>query len=126
MRLFREAAERRFLDALCEHLRRHHTAATEVYTDDLFRQMVTRGVARARARGLTAENCIAFYVALMFEIAPNFDEHPRLGQILRDGGAPPDEQIERLTEWATDEDWNEARLSYDAAAWGLEAEGAER
>ncbi len=119
MEVFQRRAEENFVRKLELYLRQHHAEATAVYPDELFHQMVTNGIARARRHGLTFENKIGFFVALMFEIAPNFDEHPRLREILEDRSAPTDEQIEMLTEWAIERDWQEAKANYDAQAWQL-------
>jgi hypothetical protein len=118
MGFFAQASESDFVRRLCLHLRRHHGRVTENYPDGLFEQMVRSGIARARGRGLTVENKIAFFVALMFEIAPNFDEQRMIRRILEDERRPADEQIEMLAEWTTDADWREAGREADATAWG--------
>jgi hypothetical protein len=122
LEVFQQRAEENFVHKLEQYLRQHHAQATQVYSNELFRQLVTNGIARARRHGLTFENKIAFFVALMFEIAPNFDEHPRLREILEATSSPPDEQIDMLTEWAIERDWLEAKQNYDYQAWNLFAE----
>jgi hypothetical protein len=122
MDVFERQAEENYVHKLEQYLRQNHAEAVQVYPNEQFHQMVINGIARARRHGLTFENKIAFFVALMFEIAPNFDEHPRIRDVLEEASLPPDERIDRLTEWVIDRDWNEAKENLDTAAWGLDTE----
>jgi hypothetical protein len=118
MEVFERRAEENYARKLERYLRAYHGEALQVYNDEHIAPMITNGITRARRNGLTFENKIAFFVALMFEIAPNFDEHPRIQRILQAPGASPNMQIDLLTDLIIDKEWREARSRYDAAAWG--------
>jgi hypothetical protein len=84
--------------------------------------MVERGIARARAHGMTWEKNLAKFVALMFLTAPNFDSHPLIHHILRDKQVDPESRLDRLWENISSENWSAVRQQYDISAWQLNAE----
>jgi hypothetical protein len=89
------------------------------FDDDTIRELVRKALARARGHGLTSESSLASFVILMFETAPNFDEHPLLKKTLGAADVAPDERIKQLLEETTDQNWDAARELYDPAAWGF-------
>ncbi|WP_437894475.1 hypothetical protein [Sorangium sp. So ce124] len=122
-RALAEAQEARFVEALGAHLREHHPDAVGGVPAPVMRRRIERGVARARSHGLTWESSIATFVALMFKIAPNFDEYPPIRAVLAARGRPPDERVGQLFERIRGEDWQRAMRRYDARAWGLDEGG---
>jgi hypothetical protein len=115
----RRSADDVWIDDLCRHLRDHHGEAVAPLDDPALRERVAAGIARARAHGLSARSRVGFFVALLFEIGPSFDEHPRVRQVLAGpvGGRPqppgagkrsPDERLASLTSVLTREEWEEA------------------
>jgi hypothetical protein len=88
---------------------------------DLDEAQLTRsvifGVERARSHGLRRSETIAAFVAVMFEIAPNFDEQPQIKNALADANYPPDERFDLLWQRTSDDDWIEAVSLYDAEIW---------
>lgn len=92
---------------------------------DLVAQLVASGIARASSHGLTQESAIQDYVLLMFEVAPNFDQHPAFAKALRDTaaeGVDEDARIHAILERVTVEEWNQAAENYDENAWGVVVE----
>jgi hypothetical protein len=85
--------------------------------DETLLKMVRTGIARARSYGMTWESSITAFVVLMFVVAPNFDGHPLMTHILKDGSIEPDERIDRLCEQTTDSNWEAAKRDYNVAAW---------
>ncbi|WNG62309.1 hypothetical protein F0U59_52150 [Archangium gephyra] len=84
---------------------------------DSLRDMVVAGLERARGHGLrTPENLTAF-VSIMFEIAPNFDEHPAIAKVLRDSSIPIDERMDALFTKLPPSAWEQAERCYDPEAW---------
>ena len=79
--------------------------------------MARTGLARARQYGMTWESNLIAYVALMFEIAPNWDEHPRIQTILNSSHIAPENKIDMLMEHTPATIWRDAEQGYDAAAW---------
>ena len=55
----------------------------------------------------------------MFQIAPNFDEHPRINEVLADEQVPPDARIDLLSECTLERDWEEAEDGRDENAWDI-------
>lgn len=79
-------------------------------------EMVRNGVARARSHGLRSLEDLTAFVSIMFEVAPNFDEHPALREALEDESVEVDERLDGLFDSELDEAWEEA-ARYDGAAW---------
>ena len=84
MAAFQPEAERAFEQGLVAHLRKHHTEIVEEIPDAALTLMVRSGIKKARQYGLETEANIGAFVGLMFEIAPNFDTHPYIYNILMD------------------------------------------
>ena len=74
-------------------------------------------VKRARTYQLSTISDIAGFAALMFELAPNFDEHPAFHKVLIDSAVAPESRMKRLSQVITDRDWNEAQRIYDKKVW---------
>jgi hypothetical protein len=107
----------RFIYRVVAHLRQHHAGALTDLSDETVAYRVRIGVVRAWRYGLTWQSSIAAFVALMFVIAPNFDEHPVLRRILNDRSVEPGARIDHLMNTATAEDWAEAAAAADSSAW---------
>lgn len=110
-------AERRFLVRLVDHLRQHHADIVAQFPEDILREMAESGLRRAKSHGLTEESSVTAFVSLMFEIAPNFDEHPTVRQVLEDEDLDADDRMEDLLEAVSEEEWEEAHEAYDANVW---------
>ena len=105
------------IDLIVRHLRQESPELIEGIPADSLRDMVRNGIARARSHGLRSAEDLAAFVSVMFEIAPNFDEHPAIRRVLRDESIPVDERFDQLFERVSDEEWEEADRSYDQRAW---------
>ena len=88
--------------------------------DEVLRQMVSRGVARARGYGMAWEANLAAFVSLMFVASPNFDEHPVIRHILQDKNEPAESRIDLLWEKTSDDNWSAAEENYDPGAWEVD------
>lgn len=117
LKIFEPVAEAGMVRRLVEHLRAEHADYVEGLPDDILSEMTRNGVARARRYGLTLESSIGAFVALMFEVAPNFDEHPLIRHALTDASVPPDERIDELPKRVPQAHWEEAGRRYDEKAW---------
>ena len=87
------------------------------YDDAQLRSMVTIGIERARANKLTAAEDISAFVAVMFEVAPRFDEQKDIRQILDNETLPPDIRFYQIFDFAQDQAWAEAERRYDDDFW---------
>jgi hypothetical protein len=99
------------------HLREHHSSVVAVYEDDVLEKMVRGGIARARRHAVVLESNIVFFVSLMFEFAPNFDEHPQIRKILSNELLSPDENIKRFADEVSEYDWTEIEQNKNESAW---------
>ncbi len=57
------------------------------------------------------------FVSLMFEVAPNFDDHPRVREALEDPAAPPMAKMQYLSSRVTEAVWQEVVLNFDRNFW---------
>jgi hypothetical protein len=105
------------VSVVIEHLHRESRPLVERIPRPRLEAMIRGGLARARGRGLASAPDLAAFVSLMFEIAPNFDDHPAIGRALDDPGGERDGRVPRLLAAVPDEAWREAEARYDAKAW---------
>ncbi len=87
------------------------------YDDQMLEEMVKIGIERAKRNGLQNAEDISAFVAVMFEIAPNFDEQEQIKIVLADTNFPPAERFFQLFERVSDEDWKRAEKLYNADIW---------
>jgi len=109
--------EEGFISFIIGHLCEESPELIERIPPDDLREMVRNGLARARSHGLRSPGDLAAFVSIMFEIAPNFDEHPAIRQALDDARVPVDKRIDTLFERVPEKAWEEAEKNYDAKAW---------
>lgn len=127
---FQAGAEADFENRVVRHILKEHaevsvrfptrTVGVAEIPEELLREMIRNGFARARSYGMEYESSLAAFVSLMFAVAPNFDEHPLIRRVLLDEREPPDSRIELFDEHLTDDDWEAAEHGYDALAWKVE------
>jgi hypothetical protein len=72
------------------------------------REMVTNGLARARSYDLEKPQDLTAFVAIMFDISPNFDEQPDIQRALRDKSIPIEQRFNTMIERVPDKAWEEA------------------
>lgn len=99
------------------HLREESPALLDGLSPDYLREMIRNGVRRAGGHGLKSLEDATAFVSVMFEIAPNFDEHPDLARVLADESVPPHEKLDRLFTPELDDAWEQAEKNYDPDAW---------
>jgi hypothetical protein len=87
------------------------------YSDEDLDAMVRIGIARARSRGLTFAEDIAAFVAIMFEVAPRFDEQADINAMLLDESLPVELRLETLFARTADPAWSDAEKKYEDSFW---------
>jgi hypothetical protein len=87
------------------------------YSDETLETMVKTGIERARTHDFDRAEDIAAFVAVMFEIAPDFDENPEVKAILDDESFSVEERFKQLWGRTSDETWQELENKYDARVW---------
>jgi hypothetical protein len=126
-------AEAHFEQRIGEHLRQNYAdavvklpnggeftvAALEAET---LRRLVRAGINRARKYELTFESAIAAFVALMFHVCPNFDQHRLCQVLLADEEKEPNERVAEISNVLSERNWDSVRETYDPEAWNEPAE----
>lgn len=87
------------------------------YEDEELERMVRLGFDRARSHALTAAEDIAAFVAVMFEVAPRFDEQEEIRQVLDDPSFPPSIRFYQIFDRVPEQAWNEAGRRYEDSFW---------
>jgi hypothetical protein len=124
--LLDHAVEAAFVREVARHLREEHPEACAGLPDAELTRRAGVGIARARSHDLTWEASITAFVAIMFEVAPTFDEQPAIRRVLGDRRVSPDLRIDALWDRTTDEDWDEAErhAARAEAFWTSAGDGA--
>jgi hypothetical protein len=115
----KESMDRVYARDVAQFIRAEHPEAVQALSDEELLRRVTLGIERAGSHGLTWDASITAFVAIMFEVAPTFDEQPAIARVLKDESIPADERIDALWDRTTDEDWDEAeaRARFAEAFW---------
>ena len=87
------------------------------YDDAELLRMVAIGIERARANKLTAAEDIAAFVAVMFAVAPRFDEQKEVREALDNEAFPIGERLVRVFDMAQPAAWLDAERRYDDSFW---------
>ncbi|QQS39655.1 MAG: hypothetical protein IPM63_09725 [Acidobacteriota bacterium] len=87
------------------------------YSDEKLDGMVRIGIEKAKSREFERAEDIAAFVAIMFEISPNFDIQEHIDAFFKDETVPKDMRMEFLLGRVQNETWAEAENTYDAKAW---------
>jgi len=109
--VLKKSVERAYARDVARYIRAEHPEAVHEISDAELLRRVSLGIARAESHGLTWDSSITAFVAIMFEVAPTFDEQPAIARVLKDESLSPDQRIDALWERTTDEDWDEAERS---------------
>lgn len=115
--MFDQHAEAQFINRLMDFLRQTQPTAGPPVSDETLRKMTENGVRRARSHGLDWESSIAAFVSLMFQIAPNFDEHPAFRAVLEDPSLPANQRLLHLDQRVPPSAYVEAAQNYNMGAW---------
>jgi hypothetical protein len=85
--------------------------------DPTMQTMLRHGLATARSYGLVQLTDLAAFLALMFDVSPNFHLQPAIHRVLADPDRPPSRRLHNAIASTSDSDWEEAAASYDWRAW---------
>jgi len=112
-----EAIDRDLVKLIYWHLRNYHAKSVQHLAKSVLENRVQFAMQRARQYQLSSISDLAGFTALMFELAPNFDEHPSFRRVLADPALPPETKMKRLSQVITDREWDEALELYDRKFW---------
>lgn len=99
----------------------HHV---EGFPDESLERMTKISMDRARRHGLTGPEDLTHFAALMWEVAPNFDEQPEIATLLADRTLPQKKRLASVIEKTPIEALYAAEEAYDASAWNPESADA--
>ncbi len=109
------AEDRELAGFIFDHLCEEQPEAVAELRDAEIMRRVRLGMDRARSHELNTEGSITAFVTLMFLVAPNFDEHPRIRKALDNQTADPDQRMQRIFQQTAEADWDEA--GENACSW---------
>jgi hypothetical protein len=98
------------------HLRSEHGALVKHLSNELLDARVAYGIRKARFYRMESVPELAGFVALLFEVGPHFDHHPKVRAILTYKGGPEVDRLQHLVHSMSEEEWQEAGLF--GASWG--------
>ena len=134
MEVFESAAEEDFVRRLTEHLLENYAKSVVRLPDqesaviDLSKEtldlLVRRSIERARRYDLSFESSISAFSAVMFDVAPNFDDHSVSKLCLNDENVEPNARLNELLKLLTDKQWEKIRTDYDVNNWTADRENA--
>jgi hypothetical protein len=126
---FKSVADTFFVKETADYIRREHREALVTLPDGIFpaaaipdarlQEMVRLAISRARQYGFVWESNLVAFVAIMFVVAPNFDDHPLIRRVLKDEELEPSIRLDELMKRTSEENWEEARRRYDPSAWKI-------
>lgn len=87
------------------------------YSDKELASMVKIGIERARSHGLNRAEDIAAFVAIMFEVAPRFDEQNEIREVLADTKLTPEMRLSLLFDRVPEGAWINAQKKYEDSFW---------
>ena len=133
MDVMQAVAEANFERQLARHLRESYADSIVKLPDggefpvsdlleDTLGNLIRAGISKARLYEMTLQSSISSFVALMFAVAPNFDESRLCGVLLGDEEKAPDARIEDVLTVLTEKNWESVRNDYDPTAWVETAE----
>lgn len=117
LRLCGEAIDRDLVKVIYWHLRNHHSKSVQFLERGVLENRIQFAIAKGRRYSLGTVADLAGFTALMFELAPNFDEHPSFRAVLLDPSIPGESKMRRLSQVISDQEWNEAQSLYDRSFW---------
>jgi hypothetical protein len=112
-----DAIDRDLVKVIYWHLRNHHARAVQFLDASTLQNRIHYAISKARRYSLSTIADLAGFTALMFELAPNFDDHPSFRQVLADPMLKPEAKMRRLSQVISDREWDEAKSLFDPHFW---------
>lgn len=118
IRAMSPAIEADFRRRIKFHLRDEHGPAVEDMDERILEDRISLGLDRARTYGISSEVNLVTFVALMFEIAPEFDMQPTISRVLHDTQEEDvDVRMNSLFRVLSQNDWEEAERLKTPDSW---------
>jgi Domain of unknown function (DUF4123) len=113
---FKQFAEKEFEKTVIAFLKEKLPESIKGLPPEVLLGRVRGGIVRARKHGINWQSSLTSFVALMFEMAANFDSHPLFVRLLNDR-TPRNLIMKRMLDLATREEWQEIKAASDPEAW---------
>lgn len=120
---FQQTTEAAFVEELLQWARQHLTVWVKYDSDDILRERIKSGIARARSHGFEWQSSLAKFVALMLRFSPDFDRHPAAEAVLQRNDVLPEARADMLFTEVTAEQWAEIEENYEPTGWQQFATG---
>lgn len=111
------AIERDLVKVVYWHLRGSHAKSIQFLNLETLHNRIAIGLDRARRYNLVSVSDMVGFVSLMFEVAPNFDDHPEVRLALQDPAAPPMAKMQYLSSRIPESVWQEVVQNTDRNFW---------
>lgn len=117
IQLFIASDENQLVEVIAQSIRAANGERVAGYDDKDLGSMVKIGIERARSHELTRAEDIAAYVAVMFEVAPRFDEQPEFREVFHDALFSPEARFYQIFDRVKEDAWIEAQKKYEDSFW---------
>ncbi len=102
---------------LVPYFREFHENATMDLDDDALFNRVSAGLRRARSWDFESMFAQILFVAIMLEVAPDFDTDPHIRAALEDGTQPLDDRLAGIGDALSEAGWEAVSARGNPAAW---------
>jgi hypothetical protein len=117
MRVFERAGDVAFCRKAADYIRSEYPVVVADLSPNELLAQVELAFERASRFHFTIQASVLGYIVLMFTVAPEFDTHPSIHEILHQDWIPPDARLAYLAEAISPEEWDEARSAGDQTFW---------
>lgn len=89
----------------------------ESHSDETLEAMIRIGIKRAKSYDFERAEDLAAFIAVMFEISPDFDKQEDIKNLLEDKNFAPAQRFEQIWGRISEDVWTQAQETYNAAIW---------
>lgn len=114
---FTQAAEESFVERSIKFLQEKLPDQVGPLPPEVLRPRVEAGIARARKHQMTWQSSLLTFLTLMFEVGPNFDEHPMVRQALARNRMNPNDKMRGVLTSLSRREWTEIREFAKTSSW---------
>ena len=98
-------------------IRAENSERVEGHSDETLEAMIRIGIERARSYDFELAEDLAAFIAVMFEISPEFDRQEDIKNLLEDKNLAPAQRFEQIWGRIPEDVCAQAQETYNAAAW---------
>ena len=115
--VFQQESEEAFVETLLKFARENLTVWVKFDSDEIVRERIKSGIARARSHGFTWQSSLAKFVTLMLRFCPNFDQDAAVAALLARKDVEPETRADLLFSDITAEQWAAIEETFEPTAW---------